>query len=725
MINSSRLLFQANSSFQRNLLVLSELFSKTIYTTRNSRLPYGELIDTRKPSSKYFCQCRNFHLSSNLYKKKKTREERKQKRDLSLPESNYKKKRVIQIWIGMTVRDLAESLGMSIDDLQELMTFVPNTEIYNKPSSKIDNFATLQLIIKQLDCRWMLAPKNIKDRVRDDEKLSKDAVRQPPPDPKCLVPRWPVVTVMGHVDHGKTTLLDKLRNTNVVQKEFGGITQHIGAFLVTVNDKKITFLDTPGHAAFSAMRMRGASVTDVVVLVVAADDGVMEQTDESIRMAREADVPIVVAINKIDKPQADIVASFNFGVLTGTKRMLLQRGLELEEAGGDVQVVPISALRATNLDQLIDAILTQAEVMQLRADPTGRCEGVIIESRNDPKKGKMATVLVQRGRLRVGCVVVAGVAWARVRTMSDGGGGATPATPVEVSGWRGNVVPSAGDIVLEVASEKKAKEVVEWREAQNLLEKAEKDAEEINKKYEEHQMTHRVKMQERRNAGYRTYRRTGLREKAPDMSSTDPQLTIIIKGDVDGSVEAIIDVLMTYKSDLSKLDVAHFDVGQVSPYDVTLAEPFNVLDEAKALAEEKNVRIHSFNVIYRLIDDIKTEINKVLPPIDVEEVLGEARVQQQFIITENRKKVPVAGCLCYSGELRKSALFKIVRNGTTIYDGKLESMRHMKDEVGKIKTNVDCGLRFADASVIVEAGDVIMCYQKVKQPQTTDWDPGF
>ncbi|XP_039281839.1 translation initiation factor IF-2, mitochondrial isoform X2 [Nilaparvata lugens] len=610
------------------------------------------------------------------------------------------------------------------------MTFVPNTAMYNKPSSKFDNFATLQMVIKQLDYRWMLVPKDIKNRAKDEEKSNKDIVRQPPPDPKCLVARWPVVTVMGHVDHGKTTLLDKLRNTNVVQNEFGGITQHIGAFLVTVNDKKITFLDTPGHAAFSTMRMRGASVTDVVVLVVAADDGVMEQTDESIRMAREANVPIVIAINKIDKPQADI---------DRTKRMLLQRGLELEEAGGDVQAVPISALKGTNLDQLIDAILIQAEVMQLKADPTGRCEGVVIESRNDAKKGKIATVLVQRGTLREGAVVVAGEAWARVRTLTDERQvrmrreGAPPATPAEVTGWR--QVPNAGEIVLEVDTEKRAKEVVEWREAQNLIEKAEKDSEEINKKNEEHQMTHRAKMLERRSAGYRTYRRRGLmREKAPDLSSTDPQLTIIIKGDVDGSVEAILDVLMTYKSDLCKLDVAHFDVGQVSLYDVTVAEPFNgiiyafnvgVLDDAKALAEEKNVRIHSFNVIYSLIDDLKTEINKVLPPIDVENILGEARVQQQFIITENRKKVPVAGCLCYTGELRKSALFKVVRNDTTVHDGKLESMRHMKDEVEKIKTNVDCGLRFADTSVIVEPGDVIICYEKEKKSQTTDWDPGF
>ncbi|XP_075223031.1 mitochondrial translation initiation factor 2 isoform X2 [Lycorma delicatula] len=671
-----------------------------------------------------YIQCRLFHHTSYLSKRRKTREEKKLPKETSLPPSKHKQKKVIDVWKDMTVTELAQSLDLSVDDLLDLMDFVPNTENYVRGNSVIDNFSVIQAIVKQIGHRW-----SIVSRKKFEEVVSKDADRQPPPDPRVLVRRHPVVTVMGHVDHGKTTLLDTLRNTSVVEKEFGGITQHIGAFSVQLqNDRRITFLDTPGHAAFSAMRSRGASVTDIVVLVVAADDGVMEQTDESIRMARNAQVPIIVAINKIDKHQADIER---------TKRMLLERGIQLEDSGGDVQFVPISALKGTNVDALVDAILVQAEIMELKADPCGICEGVVIESKHDVHRGKLATVIVQRGTLKKGKIIVAGLGWAKVRLMLDDNQkevhSAEPSTPVEVVGWR--ELPSAGDIMLEVSSDKRAREVMDWREKKKLLEKSEQDKVIIQMKTEEHEKVYRARLETRRKLGRFRLKPTGPREKEiKDDDDGHPNVSIIIKGDVDGSVEAILDLLMTYRSSLCKLDIVHFEVGSVTVSDVELAELFdaiiyafnvNTLPEAKELAMQKGTPIHNHNVIYKLIDDLKEEINKKLPLIDEEEIIGEADILKQFVVSERKKKLPVAGCKCVRGYLKKSALFKVIRNNDVIYEGRLHSLRYHKEEVDTIKEDMECGICFEDPSVTFEPGDNIVCFTRNKKEQFTDWDPGF
>ncbi|XP_075556004.1 mitochondrial translation initiation factor 2 [Dermacentor variabilis] len=643
-----------------------------------------------------------------------------------VPSRTKPKNPVVKVWRNITLAELAKVIERPIDDIYEAIVFVENAGQYDHDDCEIDDADILFLILKRLGLRGQLvAP----PEQPSPKKEFQDAVRRPPADPSVLVPRPPVITIMGHVDHGKTTLLDSLRNTNVVDQEFGGITQHIGAFTVKLPGKdRITFLDTPGHAAFSAMRERGAMATDIVILVVAADDGVMEQTVESIRYAREANVPIIVAINKMDKPTANI---------EHVKRGLIVHGIQMDDEGGDTQYVCISALKGTNLDKLTETILTQAELMEIKADPKGPVEGVIIESMGDQHRGKLSTALVQRGTLRKGAYLVAGLAWAKVRGMFDEWGKpvqtALPGTPVQVIGWRS--LPSAGDVIIEVESEKRAQQVVHWRESQM---QAEKDIEEyraIQEKVQRHLVQYKAELEQRRAMGLRKKRkRLTNREKEYTVDDT-PCLPIVVKADVDGSVEAVLDLLDTYHSHHKcRLDIIHYGVGPVSESDVQLAQPFNgivyafhvpVLGAAGSAAEEGNIDIRSYNVIYHLIDDIKKELGKRLPLLDEDEVHGEALVQQEFLINEGRKKIPVAGCKCTKGTLRKNALYKLVRDSETIHSGPLISMRHLKNEVESIKKDVECGLMFQDPNVRFKHGDILICYSIKQVPQETDWDPGF
>ncbi|XP_077537137.1 mitochondrial translation initiation factor 2 [Haemaphysalis longicornis] len=643
-----------------------------------------------------------------------------------VPSKTKPKSPVVQVWKNITLAELAKVVQRPIDDIYEAILYVENAGQYDEDNAAIDDTDILFKILKRLGFRGQI--------VAPPERLSpkkefQDAVRRPPAEPSQLAPRPPVITIMGHVDHGKTTLLDSLRNTNVVDQEYGGITQHIGAFTVTLPGKdRITFLDTPGHAAFSAMRERGAMATDIVILVVAADDGVMEQTVESIRYAREANVPIIVAINKMDKPAADIEK---------VKRGLMVHGIQMDDEGGDTQYVCISALKGTNLDKLTETILTQAELMEIKADPKGLVEGVVIESMTDQHRGKLSTALVQRGTLRKGAYLVAGQSWAKVRGMFDEWGKpvqkAPPGTPVQVIGWRS--LPSAGDVIIEVESERRAQQVTEWRDSQV---RAERDAEEyraIQAKVQRHLEQYKAELEQRRSLGQRRKRKR-LTNRPKEYSVDDtPSLPVVIKADVDGSVEAVLDLLDTYHSHQNcRLDIIHYGVGPVSESDVELAQPFNgvvyafhvpVLSAASAAAEEGKVELRSFNVIYHLIDDIKKELGKRLPLVDVEEVHGEALVQQEFLINEGRKKIPVAGCKCTKGTLRKNALYKVVRDEQTIHSGPLVSMRHLKNEVDTIKKDVECGLMLEDASVRFSHGDLLVCYSIKQVPQETDWDPGF
>ncbi|KAK3884558.1 hypothetical protein Pcinc_011182 [Petrolisthes cinctipes] len=668
------------------------------------------------------------HLSPVLTKKRRGRDEKHAVHMNPKPQEKNKKP-VVGIWKNMTVQELANAMGRDLDMVFEMFLYVDDSDPYHHPNASISNLRVIQDTVKRGGLRFQI--QNPPDTVQKAEKKeeTKDAFKRPLPREEELTRRPPVVTIMGHVDHGKTTLLDALRSSSIVDTEFGGITQHIGAFSVALESgERVTFLDTPGHAAFGAMRARGAMITDIVVLVVAADDGVMEQTRESITYAHEAKVPIVVAINKIDKPEAD---------LERTRRTLLNAGLQLEEDGGEIQAVGISALHGTNLSQLVEAIVTQAELLIVRADPHGLVEASVVESKVDSGRGKVATCVVERGTLTRGAVLVAGTAWGKVRNMFDDGGrpvqSAPPSMPVQIIGWRD--LPSAGDQVLEVESEQRAKEVVTWRQDQENQVKLVETEAAIKEKLEEHLKVYKAQLQEKRRLGIRRKRRSkGPRQKQFSDESLGPRVSIVLKGDVDGSVEAILNVLDTYHSPECHLDLLSYGVGAVTPSDVIMAESFKgsiytfnttVPKDVYHLAKVKDVPIREHNVIYHLVDRLKQEISDNLPVREVEEVIGEANVIEEFLITEGKKKIPVAGCRCTKGVLKRHTHYKLVRELEIIHQGKLSSMRHVKAEVNSIPRGGECGLKLEDEEVRFQPGDTLVCYQINEVKQLTEWDPGF
>lgn len=669
---------------------------------------------------------RSLYISCSYFKKRNAAEETTLPRAYQALKSKFKERPVVEIWKNMTISDLANAFGKDVDSvLKVISTYIDDTSNYKKGHHVLNDIKVIENVLKKIGMRFkVIAEPNLAEEIADFQ----DVVRRNPTEYTDVRPRPPVVTIMGHVDHGKTTLLDTLRNSSIVASEFGGITQHIGAFSILINNKdRVTFLDTPGHAAFCSMRNRGAQCTDLVVLVVAADDGVMEQTIESIKMAKQANVPIIVAINKIDKPGADVER---------TKKMLLQQGVQVEDFGGDVQVVPISALKGTNVNTLIDAILLQAEIMGLQSDYSGPVEGVVIESTTDTYRGKLCTLLVQCGTLKKSAILVAGDSWCKVRSMFNDTGdpiqSAPPASPVQILGWR--ELPNAGDEVIQVPSEKKATAVVEWRKKQKNFEKSKEDQKVIDEKMKEYYQKYREQLVAKRKLGLYKTRPTGPRQKEIIETDEGPRLNVIIKGDVDGSIEAILDVLETYNNPNCKLDIVHYGVGQVTKNDVVLAKTFkaiiytfntDILQDAKEEMKKEEVSIRTHNIIYKLVDDLKDEMSKLLPPLDEEEVLGEANVLQEFLINEGKQKIPVAGSRCIKGKLKKSALFKVIRSGETIFDGKLTSLKHFKDEVDSIKKDMECGLRISDTSIKFRPGDTIVCYQIKKVPQTIKWNPGF
>ncbi|CAH0756278.1 unnamed protein product [Diatraea saccharalis] len=482
---------------------------------RSSKLKISSIIERqfRRPLS----------LSIVCCKKRKSAEEKELESGGIRPALRYSPKAssdVVGIWRNMTVQDIANVVKKDIDHILKALEFADKTSDINySKNTVIHNPQIIRDVIKICGCRYKLVANPEKEV---EEEQNKDAIPEPPSPAEMLKPRPPVVCVMGHVDHGKTTLLDALRDTSVVDQEFGGITQHIGAFEVKLSSgDKVTFLDTPGHAAFTSMRSRGARATDVVVLVVAADDGVMEQTVESIRMAREANVPILVAINKIDKPGVNIEK---------TMHSLAQHGIVCEALGGDVQAIPISALKKKNLDTLVEALTLQAQLMDLKADPGGYVEGVVLEALLDPRTGKQATVLVQRGTLRRGCVIVAGMGWAKVRVLTNAEGKsvqeAPPSSPVSVLGWR--ELPSAGDQVLEVSSEKRANEVMKWRHNQRMKERQVADLQVIEAKEAAHRAEYHAALAKKRAMGRYKMKREGPREKMLQ-EDTHPELSVIVK----------------------------------------------------------------------------------------------------------------------------------------------------------------------------------------------------
>lgn len=455
----------------------------------------------------------------------------------------------------------------------------------------------------------------------------------------------------------------------------------------------------------------------------------MEQTVQSIKMARDANVPIIVAVNKIDKSEANIKK---------THQMLAEQGIHVEALGGDVPSVNISALKGTNLNELIDTIAAQAEIMDLKGDPKGFVEGIILEVSTEIGRGKLATALIQRGTLRKGSILVSGVAWAKVRAMFDHAGKpvseASLAEAVQIIGWR--ELPMAGDEIIEVEDERRAHIVMNYRQSLQAKAKEPEIIEFVKKQQEEHDTEYHKQLNEKRALGRRRATPKGPRKKEIiDNDNGIPRLNIIIKGDVLGSVEAILDVFDTYGDEKRcRLDVVHYGIGGITESDIELADAFNAIiytfntptsRKISDMADKMGVIISSQRVIYKLIDDVKEQICKKLSPEKVEEVIGKANILQHFEITDRKKKVNVAGCRCVNGILKKTALFRLIRQEEIIYEGKLSSMKHLKDDVTTIKSGIDCGLQFEDSSVIVEPGDTLICYTLHDVPPTVKWDPGF
>jgi translation initiation factor IF-2 len=500
------------------------------------------------------------------------------------------------------------------------------------------------------------------------------------------VKRPVVVTVMGHVDHGKTSLLDAIRQTNVVAGEAGGNTQHIGAYQVTVNDHTITFIDTPGHAAFTAMRARGAEVTDLVILVVAASEGIMPQTVEAIDHAKAAGVPIVVAVNKCDLPDANSRM---------TRQRLMEHGIVVEDFGGEVLAVDVSATKRTNLDKLLEALVLQAELIEPRADPTRRAKGTVLEAELDRGRGPVASVLVQDGTLHRGDVIVVGRHWGRVRFMTDDHGegveAAPPSMPVRVVGLSG--VPEAGDAMHAVENERVAKDIVANREDR-----------------------------EREQAGAPTRPRVSLEELFAAAEGEGPrELRVIVKADVQGSAEALREALVKLTTDKVKVNVLHTSVGGITESDVQLAQAssavivgFHVRPDAKArkLAEAGGVDVRVYQIIYEALDEVRAAMAGLLPPTLKEVVLGQAEVRQTFTIP---KAGTVAGCYVTDGLMRRGARCRLVRDGVQIFDGRFASLKRFKDDVREVQTNFECGIGLESFND-VKVGDRIEAYEIQEQP---------
>jgi translation initiation factor IF-2 len=499
---------------------------------------------------------------------------------------------------------------------------------------------------------------------------------------EALQPRPPVVTIMGHVDHGKTSLLDALRKTDVAAKEAGGITQHIGAYQVKTPSGSVTFIDTPGHEAFTAMRARGASVTDMVVLVVAADDGVMPQTIEAIRHAKAAEVPLIVAVNKIDKQGVN---------LDRVRNELLQHEIVVESLGGEVQEVQVSALKGTNLDKLLEAILLQAEILDLRANPDRAGEGTVIESKLDRGRGPVATALVQKGTLRTGDIVVAGTEWGRVRALVDDKGAqvkaAGPSAPVEVLGLSG--VPGAGETFIAVENEARAKEVTEFRQR---------------------------KAREKAAAAAGAGRGTLTDMLARIQAGQQKEVAVVVKADVQGSSEAISVTLGKIGNEEVRVRVLHSAVGQITESDVQLAKASNAVlvafnvratAQAREMAQRDGVDIRYYSIIYQVADDIEAMFKSKLAPIQRENFIGYAQILQVF---EVKRLGNIAGCRVTEGVVKRGCGVRLLREGVVIHEGELATLRRFKDDVKEVTNGYECGMSFKNYDDI-RVGDQIECFE--------------
>lgn len=566
----------------------------------------------------------------------------------------------------MNVSDVAQGLNLSnaivIKKLMQLGLMASINQVIDRD--------TIELLA--LDEGFKIEEEVITDVTRYDEMEIVD-------DPKDLVKRPPIVTVMGHVDHGKTTLLDAIRKSRVVAGEAGGITQHIGAYQVVRQGDAITFIDTPGHAAFTEMRARGAKVTDIVILVVAADDGVMPQTIEALDHAKAAKVPIIVAVNKMDRPSANPDR-----IMTE----LSERGLMPEAWGGSTPYVQVSALKNQGLDQLLDVIQLISEIDEFKANPNRLAKGTVIEASLDKGRGPVATLIIETGTLRIGDYIVIGNTYGKVRTMQDDlkkrFNEAIPSQPVEVTGL--NEVPQAGDVFMAFADEKVTRQIASERQSQQ------------------------------REGELKQVRKTSLDNMLGDIETSEKELNIIIKGDVQGSIEALKNMLEKIDVDGFHVNVVRSSVGAITENDVTLANAssailigFNVRPTAsvKQLADQQGVEIRLYNIIYRIQEDIEAALKGMLQPTFEEIVTGQAEVREVFKVS---KIGSIAGCYVTDGVIKRDALVRILRQGIVIYEGKLASLKRFKDDAKEVKQGYECGLSIENYNDI-KIGDVIEASQ--------------
>ena len=590
------------------------------------------------------------------------------KRAVEKPEPPAPSGPVLQVVHGATPQVIAEKLDRSPAEIVKILFMAG--EMATATTSLTDD--AIRVIADELGYTATLV--GIEDELKLEEHEDEA------PQEGALVSRAPVVTIMGHVDHGKTKLLDAIRSTDVVAGEFGGITQHIGAYQVHARDREITFIDTPGHEAFTAMRARGAGVTDIVVLVVAADDGVMPQTVEALDHAKAAGVPIIVAVNKIDKDEADP---------NRVRTQMVERGVVPSEWGGDYEFVDVSAKSNLNLDALLDTILVVADLEELKGDPTGRARGTVLEAHLDKGRGPVATVLVQKGTIEVGDALIAGTAYCRIRAMQDENGRevdvAGPSKPVQILGW--SHVPSAGDDFREVDDEREARHLAEEREAKT------------------------------RQAELVTAKRKTLEDLMRETGRAEViDLNVIVKADVQGSVQALEDSLLKLPQEEVRVNIVRAGAGGITENDVTLAMAsdaiivgFNVRPSAGAreLAEDEGVDIRTYRVIYDAIDDIKAALSGLLKPEQRERILGEAEVRQTFRVP---KLGVVAGSYVRSGVIRRNASVRLVRDGVIVYDGRIGSLRRFKDDAAEVREGFECGIGLENYQDVKE-GDIIEAYE--------------
>jgi translation initiation factor IF-2 len=565
---------------------------------------------------------------------------------------------------GTSAQDLAEKVGRTPADIVKILLSLG--EMVTATQSLSDEAITL--VATELGYEAEVV--GFEEDLEEEEQVDESRLR----------PRPPVVTVMGHVDHGKTLLLDAIRKTDVVSQEFGGITQHIGAYQVHVDGREITFIDTPGHEAFTAMRARGAQVTDIAVLVVAADDGVKPQTVEALDHARAAGVPIIVAVNKVDKPEADPQR---------VRQQMVELGVVPAEWGGTVEFVEVSAKARTNLDSLLETILLVADLEELKADPEGRARGAVIDANLDKGRGAVASVLVQRGSLDVGDALVAGSAWAKVRAMLDENARpvkqAGPSKPVQILGW--SAVPNAGDDFREVEDEREARHLAQEREAKF------------------------------RAAELVTSRPPTLQELMAQARQAEvPDLNLVVKADVQGSLGAVMDAFLKLPQEEVRVNIIHGATGAITESDVALAVAsnaivvgFNVRPDANAreLADREGVDVRLYRVIYEAIDDIRSALSGMLKPEEKEIELGRAEVRALF-------RVPrvgvVAGSYVVSGNITRNSRARVVRDGAVVYEGRIASLRRFKDDVREVAEGFECGISIENFQDVHE-GDIIEAYE--------------